>query len=51
VNVTSTNGLDLKQLHKDQDPKFFISQGAIAGVARRFVEEIQVWSDDYEPVR
>lgn len=50
-DVALTNGLDLRQIHKDQDPNFFRDQGVIVGVARRFVEEIQKWSDSYEPSR
>lgn len=34
-DIALTNGLDLKQIYKDQDPNFFINHG----VARRFVEE------------
>lgn len=50
-DIALTNGLDLKQIHNDQGPNFFINQGVIVGVARSFVEEIQRWSDDYESVR
>lgn len=49
-DIALTNGLDLKQIHKDQEPNFFINRGVIVGVARRFVEEIQRWSDNYELV-
>lgn len=49
-DIALANGLDLKQIHKDQEPNFFINRGVIVGVARRFVEEIQRWSDNYEPV-
>lgn len=37
------NGLDLKQIHGDQDPDFFIKQGVKVGVARRFICEITEW--------
>jgi hypothetical protein len=37
------NGLNLKQLYKDQDPKFFIERGIKIGIARRFVENIAEW--------
>lgn len=50
-DIALTNGLDLMQIHKDQDPDFFKSRGVIEGVARRFVEKIQMWSDNYEPPR
>jgi hypothetical protein len=39
-DIALTNGLDHKQIHKDQGPNFFINQAVIVGVARRFVEEI-----------
>jgi hypothetical protein len=35
------NGLDLKQVYKDQDPEFFIGKGIKMGIARRFVEDIR----------
>jgi hypothetical protein len=37
-------GLDLQQLHDDQDPDFFISRGIKIGVARRFVRDIEYWA-------
>jgi hypothetical protein len=39
--VALTNGLDLKQIDKDQDPEFFIKHGVKVGVARRFVDDIR----------
>jgi hypothetical protein len=33
-DVALTNGLDLKQIDKDQDPEFFIKNGVKVGVAR-----------------
>ncbi|CAI7605604.1 unnamed protein product [Penicillium manginii] len=38
------NGLDLEQVYKDQDPKFFIEKGIKIGIARRFVEDIGKWA-------
>lgn len=38
--VMLENGLDLEQVYKDQDPKFFIERGIKVGIARRFVENI-----------
>jgi hypothetical protein len=35
------DGLDLEQIHKDQDPSFFIDKGVKRGVARRFVSDIE----------
>ncbi|KAJ5675345.1 hypothetical protein N7462_008242 [Penicillium macrosclerotiorum] len=37
------DGLDLVQIHKDQDPGFFIKNGIKRGIARRFVGDIQYW--------
>ena len=49
-DIALADGLDLKQIHKDQEPNFFINRGVIVGVARRFVAEIERWSDNYDPV-
>lgn len=37
-------GLDLEQIHKDQDYKFFIDKGVKRGIARRFVDDIENWA-------
>jgi len=37
------HGLDLQQLHDDQDPDFFISRGIKLGVARRYIRDIGYW--------
>jgi hypothetical protein len=50
-DVTLENCLDLKQIHHDQDPEFFIRQGVKIGVARRFVSEINDWAQEYQPNR
>lgn len=42
-DVTLTNGLDLKQIHKDHNPGFFIENGVTVGIARRFVSDISIW--------
>ncbi|KAJ5194381.1 hypothetical protein N7491_001719 [Penicillium cf. griseofulvum] len=42
-NVMLENGLDLEQVYKDQDPKFFIEKGVKIGIARHFVEDIGKW--------
>lgn len=34
-------GLDLEQIHKDQDYKFFMDKGVKRGIARRFVDDIE----------
>jgi hypothetical protein len=36
-------GLDLVQIHQDQDPDFFIKESVQAGVAKRFVRETPDW--------
>ncbi|CAI7627778.1 unnamed protein product [Penicillium glandicola] len=45
-DVMLENGLDLEQVHKDQDPEFFIGKGIKMGIARRFVEDIQRWVEN-----
>lgn len=42
-DVMLENGLDLEQVYKDQDPKFFIEKGVKIGIARRFVDDIGKW--------
>jgi hypothetical protein len=37
------DGLDLMQVHEDQDPGFFIKNGVKRGIARRFVGDIEYW--------
>jgi hypothetical protein len=44
-DVMLDNGLDLEQVYKDQDPKFFIEKGIKIGIARRFVEDIGKWAE------
>jgi hypothetical protein len=39
--VTLQDGLDLEQVHEDQDPGFFIKSGIKRGVARRFICDIE----------
>lgn len=46
-DVALSNGLDLRQIYKDRDSGFFTTHGVIVGVARRFVDDIWEWSDDY----
>lgn len=45
-NVMLEDGLDLKQVYKDQDSGFFISKGKNIGTARRFVDEIRRWVEN-----
>ncbi|KAI3110501.1 hypothetical protein CBS147330_9931 [Penicillium roqueforti] len=42
-NVALANGLDLRLLHEDQDPSFFINKGIVVGIARQFVRDIGQW--------
>lgn len=37
------NGLDLKQVYKDQDLEFFIGEGINMGIAQHFIDDIQCW--------
>ncbi|KAJ5291476.1 hypothetical protein N7478_000727 [Penicillium angulare] len=43
-DLALANGLDLQQIHGDQNPEFFTKQGISLGVARRFVSEIVQWA-------
>lgn len=42
-DVALEDGLDLVQVHKDQDPGFFIKNGVKRGIARRFVGDVNYW--------
>lgn len=42
-DATLVDGLDLEQVHDDQDPDFFINKGVKRGIARRFVGDIDQW--------
>ena len=46
-DVTLADGLDLEQIHEDQDPDFFIERGVKRGIARRFVGDIDHWVKTY----
>jgi hypothetical protein len=47
--MTLENCLDLKQIHRNQDPEFLIQQDVKIGVARRFISEINNWAQPYQP--
>lgn len=49
-DVALANGFDLRQIDKDENLKLFTEQGVMIGVARRFIEDIREWSNDYEPL-
>ncbi|KAF3359142.1 PKHD-type hydroxylase ofd1 [Verticillium dahliae VDG1] len=36
-------GLDLEQIRMDQDADFFIEKGVKAGIARRWVNDVEIW--------
>ena len=40
-DVALIDGLDLEQIHEDQNPSFFTERGVKTGVARRFVKDIE----------
>jgi hypothetical protein len=37
-------GLDLEQVHEDQDSEFLMKKGVKRGIARRFIRDIEVWA-------
>jgi hypothetical protein len=40
-DVAMAYGLDLKQIYKDQDPSFFITNDIMLCIARRFINDIK----------
>ncbi|CEJ61521.1 hypothetical protein PMG11_10052 [Penicillium brasilianum] len=42
-DVALANGLDLKLIHDDQNPSFFVDKGIMVGIARQFVRDIGTW--------
>lgn len=47
-DVALENCLDLKQIHEDQDPEYFVEHGVKAGAARRCVGDICCWVNRHE---
>jgi hypothetical protein len=47
-DIALKEGLDLVQIHQDQDPDYFIKDGVQASVAKRFVREIPDWVEQYK---
>jgi hypothetical protein len=43
-NAILDDGLDLEQVHEDQDSEFLVKKGVKRGIARRFVRDIEVWA-------
>jgi hypothetical protein len=41
-------GLDLEQLHEEQDIQFWLDQGVKRGIAKRFVRDIKAWIKEYD---
>jgi hypothetical protein len=39
--------LDLEQINEDKDPNYFKERGVKWGIARRFVNDIKYWADNY----
>ncbi len=46
--VVLADGLDLEQIHEDQDPDFFTNRDMKRGIARRFVRDIPTWVKRYK---
>ncbi|KAE9571015.1 hypothetical protein CGMCC3_g12947 [Colletotrichum fructicola] len=49
-SLTIARGLDLELVHEDNDAQFYIEQGVLEGVARRWVRDIQVYIDQEQVV-
>jgi hypothetical protein len=49
-DVAMKHGLDLQQIHEDQDPSFFTTNGVMMGIARRFVSDIKDWVKQHKLV-
>lgn len=47
-DVALENYLDLKQIHEDQNPEYFVKHGVKARAARRFVGDIGCWANRRE---
>jgi hypothetical protein len=47
-DIALKEGLDLVQIHQDQDPGYFIKDSVHAGVAKRFVRETPDWVEQYK---
>lgn len=43
-DMVLAEGLDLEQVHEDQDSEFLIKKGVKRGIARRFVGDIEAWA-------
>ncbi|KAK8036618.1 hypothetical protein PG991_001755 [Apiospora marii] len=43
-DLSLAEGLDLEQLHEDQDYQFLLDKGIKRGIARRFVRDVKSWA-------
>ncbi|KUM55832.1 hypothetical protein ACN42_g11406 [Penicillium freii] len=46
-DVALDDGLDLAQIDGDKDPDYFVKRGVKWGIARRFVNDIRFWVENY----
>lgn len=46
-SLTLERGFDLDLVHEDNDARYFIDQGVLEGVARRWVKDVQEFLDGY----
>ena len=46
-DLTLDRGLDLELVYEDHDAQFYIAQGVLEGVARRFVRDVKAFLDQY----
>lgn len=47
-DLTMDRGFDLELLHEDNDAEFYIEQGVLEGVARRWVRDVKAFLDEYD---
>lgn len=47
-DLTLGRGDDLELIYEDQNPQFFIEQGVLEGVARRWVRDVKLFVDEYD---
>ncbi len=47
-DLTLGRGDDLELIYEDQNSQFFIEQGVLEGVARRWVRDVKIFVDEYD---
>lgn len=47
LDLTLDRGFDLKLIHKDNDAQFYIDQGVLKGVAKRFIRNVTSFLNQY----